>query len=87
MTIGRAVVDEGDWDRVRRYELQYEDGGTWKTIAEGKTLGPKKTLESKPLKAQHFRLSILDANEVPAILEFELYGGEGSDGGLVDKGQ
>jgi len=72
-TIARAIVDEGDWDRVRRFELQYQQEKQWQTLAMGTTLGPRHELRFAPTKAQHFRLNILEANEVPTILEFELW--------------
>jgi alpha-L-fucosidase len=71
-TICRAIVDEGDWDRVRKFELQSKSGDTWNTIAAGTTLGPQKSLEFAPVVGQHFRLSILEATNVPTIWEVQL---------------
>ncbi len=71
--IERAVIDEGNWDRVRRFELQYQQNDDWKTVFAGATLGPSKELKFEPVAAQHFRLNILEANEVPTILEFKLW--------------
>ena len=33
--VDRAVIDEGDWNRVREFELQVQQDGVWKTIAVG----------------------------------------------------
>jgi len=71
-TIHQAMIDEGDWDRVRRFELQYQSEDTWKTIVTGTTLGSQKLIEFEPVTAQHFRLNILEATNVPTIWEIEL---------------
>ena len=73
MTITRAMIDEGTWNRVRRFELQYKQGEAWKTLVSGTTLGPKKQLRFSPVRAQQFRLNIVEAVEVPTIHEFELW--------------
>ncbi len=74
--IGRAVIDEGSWSRVQRYALEYQRGELWKPIATGTTLGPRKELKFKPVSGQRFRLNVLEANEVPTILELELWADE-----------
>jgi alpha-L-fucosidase len=71
--VGRAVIDEGDWDRVRRFELQHQVGDTWQTIVTGATLGPAKQLKFPPVETQRFRLNILAATNVPTIWEFQLF--------------
>ena len=75
-TINQAIIDEGDWDRVRRFELQCEVEGNWNTVFSGTTLGPEKTLEFEAVHAQHFRLNILEATNVPTIWEFQLFNGD-----------
>ncbi len=71
--VGRAMIDEGGWNRVERFELQAEVDGQWKTVVAGTTLGPRKMLHFAPVRARRFRLNILQANEVPTIVEFELW--------------
>jgi alpha-L-fucosidase len=71
--VGRAVIDEGAWNRVRRFEVRAQMDGEWKTIASGTTIGPAKEISFPPVTARAFRLSILEAVEVPTILEFELH--------------
>ena len=73
MTITRAVIVEATWNRVRRFELQGKEGETWRTFATGTTLGERKELVFAPVKAQHFRLNILEASDVPTIPEFGLH--------------
>jgi alpha-L-fucosidase len=69
----RAVIDEGNWNRVRQFEVQAQQDGVWKTIASGTTIGPAKDISFPPTTAQRFRLNILAAVEVPTICEFELW--------------
>lgn len=71
--VDHAVVDEANWDRVQRFELQVEMDGQWTTIASGTTIGPLKMLHFKRVVGRQFRLNILKANEVPTIVEFELH--------------
>ncbi|WP_419194818.1 alpha-L-fucosidase [Novipirellula herctigrandis] len=73
ITIDHAVIDEGDWDRVRRFELQFLQHDQWKTVSGGTTLGPNKELKFEPVQSQHFRLNILEAKDVPTIHEFTLW--------------
>jgi alpha-L-fucosidase len=72
--VARVVIDEGDWDRVRRFELQYQLQDDWKTIVTGTTLGPGKELSFPPVEARSFRLNILAASNVPTIWEVAFYG-------------
>jgi hypothetical protein len=71
--VSRAVIDEGDWNRVRRFELQVKQDGAWQTIASGATLGPAKAISFSPITARVIRLNILAADDVPTICEFELF--------------
>lgn len=71
--IARAVIVEGSWDRVRKYEVQAREGETWKTIVRGDGLGSRREHRFAPVTARFFRLNILEAAEVPTIHEFELH--------------
>ncbi len=77
--VDRAVIDEADWDRVQRFDLQAEMDGQWTTVVSGTTLGARKTLCFQPVTAQKFRLNITEANEVPTIVEFELWAASNVD--------
>ncbi len=70
--ISRVVVVEGAWNRVEQFEFQYKAGDKWQTIVAGTTLGARRELSFDSVTAQHFRLSILEASEVPTIHEVEL---------------
>jgi alpha-L-fucosidase len=73
-TVTQAKLDDGGYDRVRKFEIQAKIGNDWKTVAAGTAIGSKKTIVfPAPAKAQVFRLTILEATEVPTISEFQLF--------------
>jgi alpha-L-fucosidase len=71
VTFGRVAISE-EYDRVRRFELQYKDGDTWKTFLQGARIGDEFSRSFDPVTAQHVRLNILDATDGPTIWEFQL---------------
>jgi alpha-L-fucosidase len=71
-TFDHILALEAPWNRVRRFELQYRDGETWKTFHEGAEMGDL-SLRFEPVTARHFRLNILAATDVPTIWEVHLY--------------
>lgn len=72
--LGHVVIDEGSWDRVRSFEIQAKQEDVWRTLATGTTIGPNKAISLAPTTtAQILRLNILQASEVPTILEFEAF--------------
>ena len=71
--IGRAILDEGTWDRVRKFELQVREGEAWKTVASGDRIGPARELRFAPVTGRVFRLHILEAVEVPTLHEVALF--------------
>ncbi len=73
MTIDRAMIHEGDWNRVRKFELQYKSGSQWKTAYTDSTIGAEKQFEFSPVTARYFRLNILQAIEGPTIWEFQIF--------------
>ncbi len=73
VTVDSAMIDERGWDRVQKFELQYQAGDEWQTVCAGTTIGAQKRLSFAPTKARHFRLNILDATDGPTIWEFQLF--------------
>jgi len=71
-TFNGVRVQEAYAGRVERFELQYKDGDTWKTILRGTTLGDNFAAEFPPVTAREVRLNILEANEGPTIWEVRL---------------
>jgi len=72
MTFDGVVIMEAPWNRVRKFQLQYHDGHTWRTLHEGTKLGDFR-LRFKPITAQHVRLNILEATDVPTLWEVQLF--------------
>ena len=72
LSIGAAGFSEAG-GRIQKYILEYKDGNTWKPILEGKGLG-NSFKQFTPVKAQEFRLNILQAKPGGIELkEFHLY--------------
>ena len=75
--LGQPVAIEGvripgREDRVTKFNFQYRDGGEWKTIFSGDKFGDKFEKKFAPVKAQEFRLNILDSTGGTTIREIEL---------------
>ena len=75
MTFDRVLILENPWNRVKKFELQYLDGETWKTFLQGTAMGEFQK-RFTPVTAQRVRLNVLEATEVPTIWEFNLYAPE-----------
>jgi len=71
-TFSRVHISEAYPNRVQKFEFQYRDGGDWKNIFTGTTLGDNFQKSFDPITAREFRLNILDATEGPTINEIEL---------------
>jgi len=71
----RVTINEG-WDRTRKFELQIRKGETWHTIHRGTTIGADYSATFTPVTAQHVRLNILEATDVPTIWEVGLFAPE-----------
>ncbi|MFO8148405.1 MAG: hypothetical protein R6U03_13540, partial [Gillisia sp.] len=59
-------------NKGQKLELQYLKGNQWRTAREFVTKGTGHTENIKPVKAQKFRLKILDSRE-PLLNEWILY--------------
>jgi alpha-L-fucosidase len=70
--VGYVVVTEAG-AATRRFQLEYQDGGQWKTIFEGTRLGSNFSRAFDPVTAQIFRLNILEAANAPQIQEMQLF--------------
>lgn len=67
-----VVIQEG-WGRIQRFDIQFKEGDQWRTILDGKTIGPNFRREFDPVEARFVRLNILDAGDVPTIWEFQVF--------------
>jgi len=75
-TIGSVFIDERQWNRIRKFQLQYKAGDDWKTMLEGTTVGEAFRKNFNPVEAQHVRLNILEATQGPTVWEFQLFRAE-----------
>ena len=73
----RAVTMEWlvDGQKIQKYAIQAMDGGHWRTIYSGTTIGHKKIDFFPNITTQHVRLNILSASGTPRIREFQLFDG------------
>ena len=72
VTFNRVRIGE-EYERVRKFELQYKGNGQWKTIIDGIKIGPDYVKDFAPVTAGQVRLNILDATDGPTIWEFQLF--------------
>ena len=63
----------GEGQRVAEYALEAWDGGAWKEIARGTTVGYKKLDRFGTVRAQRVRLVVRAARAAPMLQAFSLY--------------
>jgi len=71
-TIRRVTIREAYAGRIQKFEFQYREGGKWRTIFSGTTLGEQFDKTFEPITAREFRLNVIAASEGPSINEIEL---------------
>ena len=72
-TFSKVAIHE--WDggqRIRKFEVQYQDGDAWKTIFAGTRVGTDFAKSFPAVTARVVRLNILAATDGPTIDEFEI---------------
>ncbi len=57
---------------IQQYQLEYQSGSEWKIIVSGKGIGNASFKTFDPIKAQVFRLNILQAKAAPQIRDIQL---------------
>jgi alpha-L-fucosidase len=72
-TINRIRIDEPNEGVIKRFDVQYRVDGEWKTIFSGTTIGRYFQRSFPPVKAQEFRMNILEASGVPVIADIEFF--------------
>ncbi len=77
-TFSRIRISEA-YDRIEKFELQVQQDGQWRTIHAGTTVGADFSATFAKVKAQHIRLKILQASNVPTIWEVQLLGEQTPD--------
>lgn len=69
--LSKAIIYESG-KAVNAYELQYQEGETWKTIYKGTTIGNKAEVKLPKVTTQKIRLLLTDFSQVPGIYEIVL---------------
>jgi len=69
--LSKAIIYESG-QAVKAYELQYQQGDTWKTMYKGKTIGSEAEISLPKVKAQKIRLLLTEFSQVPGIYEIVL---------------
>ncbi len=74
-TFDRTLVMESlnDGQHIHKYDIQARQGGEWKTVAAGSSIGHKKIDIFPKVTASDVRLRILAAAGPPRVREFQLY--------------
>ena len=67
------MIDEALEQRIRKFELQAQEGVEWRTILSGETVGRNFTRTFTPVTTQRVRLNIVEASEGPTIWELQLF--------------
>lgn len=73
--IGHVDLVEG-WDResfTRKFRLEYQENGQWRTALEGTRIGRGLSRSFAPVTARVFRLNIVEATGAPQIEEMQLH--------------
>jgi alpha-L-fucosidase len=70
--ISGVLLDENNFPRVFKFEIRAQVKNSWKTLATGTTIGRKKRVAFKPIRASVFRVVIQEATDVPVLSEFQL---------------
>ena len=81
MDLGQAATFDRAWisepyGRVRRFELQAQEGGQWRTFHQGTTIGESLAVKFAPVTAQRVRLNLTETTDGPSIWEFQLFEAE-----------
>jgi alpha-L-fucosidase len=59
--------------RVKSFVIEAEEGGAWKEIARGKTIGHKRIVRLPPRSARRIRVRVEDARGCPALSRLGLF--------------
>ncbi|MDE3180741.1 MAG: alpha-L-fucosidase [Acidobacteriota bacterium] len=81
ITFDRTVTMEWliDGQQIQKYQIQAWENGKWEILHDGSSIGHKKIDIFPITTASKVRLRILDASGPPALREFQIYNGAGSD--------
>lgn len=67
--------DIAQGQRVARYTLETSDGGAWRTLSQGTTIGYRRLARVAPVQVQRLRLTISDWTELPGFVTLGCFSG------------
>ena len=74
--IRTVMIDERAWNRITKFNVQYEAAGAWRTLFEGTDIGIDFMKDFEPVTTRRVRLNILDTREQmgfgPTIWDFSV---------------
>lgn len=75
ITFNRFLVQEhiSLGQRVKAFTLEAQTEAGWETVAEGTTIGYKRILRLKDIKANSIRFTVVDAKDSPTIANLAIY--------------
>jgi hypothetical protein len=73
MEIGSFLISEIEWKETREFTIEVKQGGAWKEVARGTTIGTDKEIPVSPTKTRFIRLNILQAANAININEFQVF--------------
>lgn len=62
--------------RVKKFELQVDEGGKWRTAHRGTAIGESCELKFAPVTGQKVRLNLTECDPGPSIYEFQIFAPE-----------
>jgi hypothetical protein len=71
--IASVLVSEIEWKETRRFSIEVKQGGAWKEVASGTTIGTDKEIPFTPVKATHVRLNVAESSNAININEFQVF--------------
>ncbi len=71
--IGSFLVSEIEWKETREFAIEVKQGGTWKEVANGTTIGTDKDMPVTPVKARYVRLNVKQSANAININEFQIF--------------
>jgi alpha-L-fucosidase len=74
-TFDRVLLAEaiGHGQRVKSFEVRVEEGGAWRTVAEGTTINRKRLLRISPQRARRVEVVVRDAKATPRLSEVAFF--------------
>ena len=72
--IGRVWISEVEWPETQEFAIEVKQGGAWKEVARGTTIGADYSAEFPPVRAREIRLNVFKAKLPININEFQVFG-------------